>query len=181
MKQIDVNEVYILFEELKKQLKQVNENSTPVVQPQIPNLSVIPNLTTKLDEVISEVRKPAKTEHKHIFSIDSSKVFFGIIGMSVLLLISSFMVYYQRKEISTYKDNDLKYRYVKMVGEITPGELNALEDIFENKRDSIKTIRSQVKQYEKAVVEEAKRLEKARLKEQEAERLKQEAENLKQQ
>jgi hypothetical protein len=157
MKQIDINEVYILFEELKKNIKQMNENNTPVAQPQIeiPDLSVISDLTAKLDKVISEVRKPVKTEHKHIFSINSSKVFFGIIGMSVLLLISSFMVYYQRKEISTYKDNDLKYRYVKMVGKITPGELNVLEDIFDNKWDSVKTIRNQVKQHEKAVVEEA--------------------------
>lgn len=91
------------------------------------------------------------------------------------------MIYYQRKEISTYKDNDLKYRYVKMGGEITSGKLNALENIFENKQDSVKTIRNQIKQHEKAVVKDVKRLEKARLKEQEAERLKQEAENLKQQ
>ena len=34
MKQIDVNEVYVLFEEIKKQIKQVNENSTIDVQPQ---------------------------------------------------------------------------------------------------------------------------------------------------
>jgi len=91
------------------------------------------------------------------------------------------VIYYQREEISNYKDNDLKYRYIKMEGEITPIELNLLENVFENKRDSVKTIRKQVKEYEKAVIEEAKRLEKARLKEQEAERLKREAENLKQQ
>lgn len=183
MKQIDVNEVYILFEELKKNIKQMNENRIPVVQPQIeiPDLSIISDLTTKLDEVINEVRKPVKTEHKHIFSIASNKIFFSVIGVNVALLISLFAIYYQRKEISTYKDNDLRYRYVKMVGEITPEELNTLENIFENKRDSVKVIRKQVEQYENAVLEAAKRLEKARLKEQEAERLKQEAENLKQQ
>lgn len=183
MKQIDVNEVYILFEELKKQLKQVNENNSPVTQPQIeiPDLSMISDLTAKLDEVIDEVRKPVKTEHHHVFSITSNKIFFSVIGVSVTLLISLYAIYYQRKEISTYKDNDLKYRYVKMIGEASPKELNTLENIFENKRDSVKVVHSQVKQYEKAVLEEAKRLEKARLKEQEAERLKQEAENLKQQ
>ena len=165
----------------KKQLKQVNENTPPVVQPQIelPDLSTISDLTIKLDDVISEIRKPMKTEHHHIFSIASSKVFFGMIGLGILLLISSFSVYYQRREISTYKDNDLKYRYVKMLGETTPKEISTLENIFENKRDSVKIIRKQVKQYEKAIIEEAKRLEKARLKEQEAERLKQEAELLK--
>lgn len=183
MKQIDVNEVYTLFEEIKKQLKQVGENKTPTPQPQIeiPDLSVIPELTAKLDEVINDVRRPIKIEHRHIFSIASSRVFFGVIGMSILLLISSFSVYYQRGEIAAYKDNNLKYRYVKMLGEATPRELNTLENIFDNKRDSIKIIRKQVVEYEKALAEEAKRLEKARLKEQEAERLRKEAENLKQQ
>ena len=183
MKQIDVNEVYMLFEEIKKQIKQVNENSIPNAQPQIemPDLPEISNLTAKLDEVIDEVRKPIKTEHHHTFSIASNKIFFAVIGVCIALLISLFVIYYQREEISNYKDNDLKYRYTKMVGEITSTELNLLENIFENKRDSVKIIRKQVKEYENAVLEEANRLEKARLKEQEADRLKKEAENLKQQ
>jgi hypothetical protein len=66
-----------------------------------------------------------------------------------------------------------------MVGEITPEELNLLENIFESKRDSIKLICKDVEKHEKAVLDEAKRLEKARLKEQEAERLKKEAKELK--
>ena len=104
-----------------------------------------------------------------------------MIGVCIALLISLFVIYYQREEISNYKDNDLKYRYTKMLGEITPSELNLLENIFENKQDSVKIIRKQVKEYEKAVLEEAERLEKVRLKEKEAERLKKEAEILKQQ
>jgi len=75
--------------------------------------------------------------------------------------------------MSNYKDNDLKYRHIKMAGKITPTELNLLENIFENKRDSVKIIRKQVQEHEKAIIEEAKRLERARLKEQEAENLKQ--------
>ena len=93
---------------------------------------------------------------------------------------SLFVIYYQREEISTYKDNDLKYRYVKMQEAITPADIINLENIFENKRDSVKLIQKQVREYEKALIEEAKRLEQARLKEQEAERLKREADSLKQ-
>ena len=183
MKQIDVNEVYMLFEEIKKQIKQVNENSTIDVQSQIeiPDLSEISNLTAKLDEVIDKVRKPIKTEHHHTFSIASNKIFFAVIGVCISLLISLFVIYYQRKEMSNYKDNDLKYRHIKMAGKITPTELNLLENIFENKRDSVKIIRKQVQEHEKAIIEEAKRLERARLKEQEAAQLRREAENLKQQ
>ena len=181
MRNIEINEVYTLFEEIKELIKKGN-NSPTVVQPQVevPELSVISELTDKLQATIEEVRKSVKTEYHHTFSIASNKIFFGVIGMSVALLISLFVIYYQREEISTYKDNDLKYRYVKMQEAITPADIINLENIFENKRDSVKLIQKQVREYEKALIEEAKRLEQARLKEQEAERLKREADSLKQ-
>lgn len=131
------------------------------------------------EEVIGEVRKPVKAEYRHIFSLESNKIFFSVIGLSLAFLISLFVIYFQREELSTYKDNDLKYRYMKMLGEPTSGELNTLENIFENVRDSVKLIRKEVEKHEKAVLEEAKRLEKARLKEQEAERLREEAKEIK--
>jgi phosphoenolpyruvate synthase/pyruvate phosphate dikinase len=55
-----------------------------------------------------------------------------------------------------------------MQGEITPAGVIILDSIFENRRDSVRVIRKQVGQYEKAVIGKAKRLEQARLKEQEA-------------
>lgn len=178
---MDVNEVYTLFEEIKKELKQMGEMKPPApqLQVEIPDLSVIPELTAKLDEVINEVRKPIKTEHRHIFSIDSNKIFFSVIGVSIALLISLFVIYFQREELSKYKDNGLKYRYVKMVGNIGSEELIKLEDVFENHRDNVKLIRKDVEKHEKAVLEEAKRLEKARLKDQEAEQLRKEAKEIK--
>lgn len=185
MQQINVNELYTLFEEIKKQLKQIGEKQVsapvPVPQPQIeiPDLSVIPELTNKLGEVIGEVRKPVKTEHLHILSFESNKILFSVTGLSLAFLISLFVIYFQREELSTYKDNDLKYRYVKMAGETTPEELILLEDIFDNQRESIKAIRKDVGKHEKAVAEEAKRLEKARLKEQEAKQLRKEAKEIK--
>ncbi|MDL2245894.1 hypothetical protein LJC54_10400, partial [Parabacteroides sp. OttesenSCG-928-J18] len=176
------NEVYTLFEEIKKLIKKGNDNTPTVIQPEIelPDLSVINELTDKLQEIIEEVRKPVKTECHHIFSIASNKIFFSVIGMGVALLVCMFMIYYQREGIASYKDNDLKYRYVKMQGEITSDEVRRLENIFDCKRDSVRIIQKQVEQYEKAVLAEARRLEQARLKEQEAERLRREAENLKQ-
>jgi phosphoenolpyruvate synthase/pyruvate phosphate dikinase len=100
--------------------------------------------------------------------------------MGIALIVCIFAIYYQREEIATYKDNDLKYRYVKMQGTTTPENIANLENIFENRRDSVIIVRKQVEQCEKTVIEEAKRLEQARLKEQEAEQLKREAESLKQ-
>lgn len=181
MKTIDTNEVYTLFEEIKELIKKGNDNK-PVIQPQIeiPDLSALNDLTDKLDKAIEEARKPVKTEHHHIFSIGSNIIFFGFIGIFVACLYSFFTIYNQRNEISSYEDTDLKFRYIKMQGEITPQKLINLENIFENKRDSVKLIRNNVRKYEKALIEEAKRLEQVRLKEQEAERLKQEVEKLKQ-
>ncbi|MDH6306846.1 hypothetical protein M2459_002137 [Parabacteroides sp. PF5-5] len=182
MRNIEINEVYTLFEEIKKLIKKGNDNTPTVIQPEIdlPDLSAISELTGKLQETIEEVRKPVKTECHHIFSIASNKIFISAIGMGVALLVCMFAIYYQREEIATYKDNDLKYRYVKMQGITTPENISNLENIFDYKRDSVKIIRRQVEHYEKVVFEEAKRLEKARLKELEAERLRREAENLKQ-
>lgn len=168
MKNIDVNEIYTLFEEIREIVKAGNSNSAPT-QPEILGLSAIDELSSKLDEAIREIRKPVRTEHHHIFSIASSKVFYGIIGLCIMCLFLIFTVFYQRKEITTYKDNDLKYRYIQMQGEIAPAGVISLDSIFENRRDSVKVIRKQVEQYEKAVIQKAKWLEQARLKEQEAE------------
>lgn len=181
MKNIDVNEVYILFEEIKELVK-INGKNNMAVQPELelPDLSAITELSEKLDKAIGEIRKPVKMEHRHIFSIASSKIFIGVIGLCIMCLFFLFTVFSQQKEITTYKDNDLKYRYIQMQGEIAPAGLISLDSIFDNRRDSVKIIHQQVKKYEKAVVEEAKRLKKARLKEQEAERLRNEAEKLKQ-
>jgi CHASE3 domain sensor protein len=182
MKNIEISEVYTLFEEIKGLIKKGSDKAPAIIQPEIelPDLSVLSELTDKLQETIEEVRKPVRTECHHTFSIASNKIFFSVIGMGVALLVCMFSIYYQRGEIATYKDNDLKYRYVKMLGTANSANIVNLENIFDYKRDSMKVIRKQVEQYEKAVLEEARRLEKAKLKEQEAERVKREAENLKQ-
>jgi len=180
MKNMEINEIYTLFEEIRELIKVGSRNNTPI-QPEIelPDLLAIDELLGKLDEAIEEIRKLVRTEHHHIFSIASSKVFYGVIGLCIMCLFFILTVFYQRKEIATYKDNDLKYRYIQMQGEITPAGVIALDSVFENRRDSVKMIRKQVQYHEKVIIEKAKRLEQARLKEQEAEQLKKEAESLK--
>lgn len=181
MGNIDISEVYTLFEEIKELIKK-GSNKAPVIQPEIelPDLSVINDLTDKLNEVIEESRKPVIKEHHYIFSIASKKVLTAMIIISAAFLFSLFGIYSQWKEKTIYKNNDLKYRYIKIVGNITANDISRLENLFENNRDSIKIIRKQVNQCEEALREDAKRLEKARLKELEAERLRREAEELKQ-
>lgn len=176
MKNIEINEIYTLFEEIRELVKNGSKNNAPI-KPKIelPDLSGIDELSGKLDKAIGEIRKPIRTEHHHIFSIAFNKIFYGVIGLCIVCLFLIFTVFYQRKEIATYKDNDLKYRYIQMHREITPAGVIYLDSIFENRRDSVRIIRKQVELYEKAVIEKAKKLERARLKEQEAEQLTEEA------
>ncbi|MDD2285923.1 MAG: hypothetical protein PHQ11_11070 [Paludibacter sp.] len=115
MKNLDINEIYTLFEEIRELVKAGSKNNNPI-KPEIelPALSAIDELSYKLDEAIGEIRKPVKTEHHHIFSIASGKMFYGVIGLCIMCLFFLFTVFSQRKEIVTYKDNDLKYRYIQM-------------------------------------------------------------------
>ncbi|MDL2244471.1 hypothetical protein LJC54_03090 [Parabacteroides sp. OttesenSCG-928-J18] len=181
MKTIEINEVYTLFEEIKKLIKKGNDNTSTVVQPEIefPDFSCINDLTDKLEKTIEEVHQPIRTEHHYVISFSSYKTV-AFIVLGVLLVVSLFVAVHQYRELASYKDNDLKYRFIKLRGDTTAEELLQLEDVFDSNPDGVKSIRKQVKEYEKALAEEAKRLERARLKEKEAERLQQEAEALKQ-
>jgi len=98
--------------------------------------------------------------------------------MVLVILGLSYVVAEQRRKISQYTNNDLKYRYIKMQGNINEENLFQLEQLFRY-NDSIKIIRSQVEKYEELVKQQAERIERARQNSEEAERLKKEAEPLK--
>lgn len=76
--------------------------------------------------------------------------------------------------------NDLKYRYVKMRGEIKEKELMELETIFRDKQHTAirDTVRNQVERYEEGVRRRAEQLEQASIKERKAYKLLQDAEHL---
>ena len=180
MKKIDLGEIYTIFEEIKE-LILAQSKSYRRIQSEMeqPDLSAIGKLSGKLDIAIEEIRNPFRVEHQHVFSITSNKVFYGMLGLCFICLVFSFIVFRQKKVIANYRDNDLKYRYVQMQGEISPTGVINLDIIFKNRKDSVRVIRKQVEQHEKTVIEKSKQLEQVRLKEQEAEQLKREAESLK--
>ena len=64
----------------------------------------------------------------------------------------------QRETINHFKENDLKYRYIKMQGQTNEENLYRLELQFQN-NDSIKIVRKQVERYEELVREQAERME----------------------
>ncbi|KAA6324893.1 hypothetical protein EZS27_025827 [termite gut metagenome] len=173
---IDTSAIYALFEEIKELLRQNKSNKS--VEPTQVDMTAVNAITERFENLIEEVRKPTKVEHHHVIDIGSSKIFFSLIVMSLVILILSFAIYNRRQTISQYRDNDLKYRYIKMQGQATEINIYRLERQFEY-RDSIGIICKQVEKYERLVKEQAEKIERARRNANEAERLQREAESLK--
>jgi hypothetical protein len=97
--------------------------------------------------------------------------------MALIILSLSYIIGEQRRSISQYGDNDLKYRCIKMQEQINEESLYQLEQQFRY-NDSIKTIRKQVGKYEELVREQAERIERTKRDSEEAERLKKDEELL---
>jgi hypothetical protein len=174
---MDTSEVFAMFEAINSKLdKQPHKpvESVPV------DLSDVNAVTERFEKLIEEVRKPAKVEHHYLHTIDirSNWFFFSWVALVIIILGCFWTIANQRQTISQYMDNDLKYRYIKMQGQIDEGNLYRLEQQFQYS-DSIRIIREQVGKYEELVKEQAERLEKARRNREDAEKFKKKAEQLK--
>jgi hypothetical protein len=169
---MDTSSVYTLFEELKESLKQRNEK--PVESAQV-DMTAVNAMTERFENLIEETRKPTKVEHRHVINIGSNKIFFSMVVMAVTILGLAFTIGNQRQIISQYRDNDLKYRYIKMKGQITENDIYGLDAKFEY-RDSIDIICKQVEKYERLVREQAEKIERVKQSAIEAEKLQEEKE-----
>jgi hypothetical protein len=169
-----------MFEKIIEKLDKPTIDN-PSEEPVSIDLTAVNTLTERFEQVIEEVRKPTKVEHQHRHTVDiaSSKVFLSLVIMSLMILGLSYIIGEQRKSISQFRNNDLKYRYIKMQGQANEENLYRLERQFRNS-DSIKTIRRQVEKYEDLVREQAERIERAKQNSNAAEQLQIEAELLKQ-
>lgn len=137
-------------------------------------------LNEKLDNRQSVPLPPQK--HLHSVELKSSKVVVALVSLGVALLGSISYNIYQFTANGRLSDNDIKIRYIKAFGEITPENLLKLETIFEYEPDKQKqrSIRQMVEEHEQRVEQRARDLEQARLKEVQAQQLRQEAERIKQ-
>ncbi|GHU09077.1 hypothetical protein FACS189431_6510 [Alphaproteobacteria bacterium] len=166
---MDTSAVFELFETINNKLdKQTNVS----VEPTQIDLSAVNAMAERFENVIGEVPKPTRVEHQHRHTIDiaSSKVFLSMIVIVLVILGLSYFIGEQRRSISQYKDNDLKYRYIKMQGQTHEENLYWLEQQFKY-GDSIKIIRKQVEKYEELVKEQAEKIERAKRNSEEVERL----------
>jgi hypothetical protein len=143
--------------------KKLDKKADIKIEPVKIDVTAVNSLTERLENVIEEMRKPAKVEHqhRHVIDIGSSKVFLSLVIMALIIIGLSYAVGEQRRSISQYRENDLKYRYVKMQGQTSEESLYRLERQFRY-GDSIKAIRKQVEKYEELIKEQAERLERAK-------------------
>jgi hypothetical protein len=179
---IDTQTVYEMFEELNKKLdKQTNTPTEPTkpIQAQV-DMTAIDTVTGRLENVIEEIKKTSTVEHQHHYSIDirSNWFFLSWVALVIIILGLFWAIANQRQTIGQYKNNELKYRYIRMLGKTNEENLYRLEQQFQYD-DSIKIVRKQVEKYEKLVKEQAEKIERAKRDSEEAERLHKDAESLK--
>ena len=142
----------------------------------------------KSDEVKTLVQKLKRTIEEgvhnfkhHRIGFETPFVFWTIFGLSALAIIQFVVLVFVLQPNQERKDNDLKYRYIKMKGDASAVQIATLEDIFELNRDEqkIEQMREDVETYEEAVRKQAALAEQARLKEQAAKEQESKAKSIK--
>ena len=201
---MDIKIIISMFEDLKKLTSKLveslaNAKSDQPVLPIIPqaDLSELENHVTETNELIRErFQKQQEQLHefqqklekqkdkpllvqKHLHSIElkSSKVVIALVSLGIALLCSMSCNIYQFSANSRLSNNDIKFRYIKVFGEITSENLLKLETIFEYEPDKQKqySLRKMVEEHEQRIKQRARDLEQARL-----DQLRKEAESIKQ-
>ena len=171
---IDTSTIYEMFETIKSELRKQKNNEA---EPMQIDLSAVNAMTEQLENVIEQVKKPNKVEHRHAIEIRSSWFFFSWIGSLIVILTFAWIMGNQRQTIAEFRNNDLKYRYIRMQGQANEESLFRLQEQF-NHRDSVRIIRNRVEEFERLIRLQAERMERARINEAERERLQREVDNL---
>ena len=142
----------------------------------------------KADEVKTLVQKLKRTIEEgvhnfkhHRIGFETPFVCWTIVIETVLILGLFTWIIISEKPNQDRIDNDLKYRYIKMKGDVSTEQIATLEDIFELNRnnEAIEQMREDVETYEEAVRKQAALAEQARLKEQAAKEQESKAKSIK--
>lgn len=142
-------------------------------------------LIEQVGQAVEALKRPDTLpvqEHRHTYTLDisSSKTFLTMFVMLGCIFLQGAFIYRISENNRLLAANDLKYRYVKMRGEIKEKELMELETIFRDEQHTAirDTVRNQVERYEEGVRRRAEQLEQASIKERKAYKLLQDAEHL---
>jgi len=184
---MDSSEVYSMFESIKELIIKKEKQPEKLVEATEPlkieiDTSVINAATERFVKAAEEANKSSVVEHQHRHRIDidiqSNWFFFSWIALFFIIGALFWTVADLRETNNQYFDNDLKYRYVKMIGQTNEDGFTRLEHQFQYS-DSIKIIRKQVEKYEELVKEQAERMERVRQKNEETKKLQIEVKSLK--
>ncbi|MBD8387934.1 hypothetical protein [Dysgonomonas sp. BGC7] len=189
----DISTVSAMFEEIKQYLKKLDAKTSEQKNTQPTSANGLDKVDiTELKEVISHSEdkiisaieglktcfRNEKRKTELIISLDpkSTPGALAITGLVMLLIIVLSLFYKQWEQNEKLKDNDLKYRYVSMKGEITTDKIDWLEGSFPNNKDSIK---AKVLEYEDAVQKQSKAIKRKNLNDEEMKNLNQKIDKLK--
>ena len=135
-------------------------------------------LIEQVGQAVEALKRPGALpvqEHRHTYTLDisSSKTFLTMFVMLGCIFLQGAFIYRISENNRLLAANDLKYRYVKMRGEIKEKELMELETIFRDEQHTAirDTVRNQVERYKEAVRRRAEQLERAASKERKAKKL----------
>jgi hypothetical protein len=181
---VNSEELISLFEELKVKLNQpqfskrqienlgqIAANSINMINANFSKaITEMESAIKPIDEKINQIKSQQNLviRKEHVFTVDfrNSKAALTMISMGLVILLSFGGNLWQWNRNCELKDNDLKYRYIKLKNGITPENLYKLEDIFQYDRDMklIKEIRGNVEEYERKLIEIAEEIERNRIK-----------------
>lgn len=158
------------IKELQKNIVQISAYYLNKINDNFRELSTkLKDAIISIKEKIDQLETPQNTviRKEHVFIVDfrNSKAAITIITMALLILFSLGGNIWQLNRNIRLRDNDLKYRYVKMEGKASSRDLLRLETIFtyDRNRDSISVIREEVEDYERLVKEQAEKIEQEKL------------------
>ena len=170
------------FAQCRTTLEGINESITTTAERQSEVLVEVKNLRDAVSAIeIPKELPPRWYNHRYILGSDSKTLTVFFVTCLVIIGFMSIALWDARQPNVQRDDNDLKYRYMKMKGDVSPELMAELEDIFTINRDAerIKQMRSDVEEYEQTILRQAALIEQARLKAQEAEQLNAKAKSIK--
>ncbi len=139
------------------------------------------NLVGIYNSIDKRFAEPAEQQHQdkkpqvHIHKLDftSWKVFVAVISLGVIAFGATCYALKQYNEIEELSANDLKYRYIKMVGDIDDRLVYDLEELIYKDKDGkvLKEMKKQIEDYERAIELKIRAEEQARLNQAESAKL----------
>jgi uncharacterized membrane protein len=119
-------------------------------------------LNNEQSERLNEMENIIRKEKRRFdFSSTSINTMLIILGFMVIILGLTLWATSLKAEKELYSDNDLKYRYIQMIGHATKEEMATMDTIFYFHRNNkkIKELRKQVEIFEENVKQRARIIE----------------------